>query len=56
MANLRRRRAAANPRNRAAADALAQIEASAGRMALQLDELVDASRLQAGRPLELRAR
>jgi signal transduction histidine kinase len=35
-------------------EALAQIEASAGRMALQLDELVDASRLQAGRPLELR--
>src|SRR5258708_24774361 len=35
-------------------EALDQIEASAGRMALQLDELVDASRLQAGRPLELR--
>jgi signal transduction histidine kinase len=35
-------------------DALKQIEASAGRMAQQLDELVDASRLHAGRPLELR--
>jgi signal transduction histidine kinase len=54
MANLRRRRAPATPETEPLIEALAQIEASAGRMALQLDELVDASRLQAGRPLELR--
>jgi signal transduction histidine kinase len=35
-------------------DALEQIERSAARMAQQLDELVDAARLEAGRPLELR--
>ena len=54
MANLRRRRAAVTPETEPLLDALRQIEAGAGRMALQLDELVDASRLQAGRPLELR--
>jgi signal transduction histidine kinase len=54
MANLRRRRAAPTPENQPLLDALEQIESSAGRMALQLDELVDASRLQMGRPLELR--
>jgi signal transduction histidine kinase len=54
MANLRRRRAPATPDTEPLVEALGQIEASAGRMALQLDELVDASRLQAGRPLELR--
>ena len=54
MANLRRRRAVPTPENQPLLDALEQIETSAGRMALQLDELVDASRLQMGRPLELR--
>ena len=54
MANLRRRRAPVTPETEPLLDALRQIEAGAGRMALQLDELVDASRLQAGRPLELR--
>jgi signal transduction histidine kinase len=54
MANLRRRRATLNPETEPLLEALDQIESSAGRMALQLDELVDASRLQAGRPLELR--
>jgi signal transduction histidine kinase len=54
MANLRRRRAPAMPETEPLIEALSQIEGSAGRMALQLDELVDASRLQAGRPLELR--
>jgi signal transduction histidine kinase len=54
MAHLRRRRAPITPETEPLVEALAQIEASAGRMALQLDELVDASRLQAGRPLELR--
>lgn len=54
MANLRRRRALSTPETASLTDALEQIEASAGRMAQQLDELVDASRLQAGRPIELR--
>jgi signal transduction histidine kinase len=54
MASLRRRRAEPTPQNQALLDALEQIEASAGRMAQQLDELVDASRLQAGATLELR--
>ena len=54
MANLRRRRAPVTPETEPLLDALRQIEAGAGRMALQLDELVDASRLQAGRLLELR--
>ncbi len=54
MANLRRRRATVNPETEPLIDALEQIEGGAGRMAAQLDELVDASRLQAGRPLELR--
>jgi signal transduction histidine kinase len=54
LANLRRRRAAETPETRPLIEALAQIEASAGRMAQQLDSLVDASRLEAGRPLELR--
>jgi len=54
MANLRRRRAQVTPENQTLLDALEQIEASAGRMAQQLDELVDASRLQAGATLELR--
>jgi signal transduction histidine kinase len=54
MANLRRRRATATPETRPLIDALKQIEVCAGRMAQQLDELVDASRLQSGAPLELR--
>jgi signal transduction histidine kinase len=54
MANLRRRRATPTDETKPLIDALEQIESSAGRMAQQLDELVDASRLQAGRPLELR--
>jgi signal transduction histidine kinase len=54
MANLRRRRAVATPETRPLIDALDQIESCAGRMAQQLDELVDASRLQSGTPLELR--
>jgi signal transduction histidine kinase len=53
MANLRRRRATATPDNAQLLDALEQIEASAGRMAAQLDELVDASRLEAGVTIEL---
>jgi signal transduction histidine kinase len=53
MANLRRRRTQQTPENQALLDALDQIEASAGRMAQQLDELVDASRLQVGAHLEL---
>ena len=53
MANLRRRRAVAAPETRPLIDALEQIEATAGRMAQQLDELVDASRLESGTPLEL---
>lgn len=54
IANLRRRRARITPENQPLLRAFEQIEASAGRMALQLDELVDASRLQSGRPLDLR--
>jgi signal transduction histidine kinase len=54
MANLRRRRAAATPETRPLIDALEQIEGCAGRMAQQLDELVDTGRLQSGTPLELR--
>jgi signal transduction histidine kinase len=53
MASLRRRRAQPVPENQPLLDALQQIEACAGRMAQQLDELVDASRLQAGTPIEL---
>ena len=56
LASLRRRRAAPTADNgsKPLLEALEQIEHSAGRMARQLDDLVDASRLQAGRPLELR--
>jgi signal transduction histidine kinase len=54
LASLRRKRAQPTPDNQLLLDALEQIESSAGRMARQLDDLVDASRLQAGRPLELR--
>jgi signal transduction histidine kinase len=54
MANLRRRRAVDAPENHSLIDALEQIEACASRMARQIDELVDAGRLEAGRPLELR--
>jgi signal transduction histidine kinase len=54
MANLRRRRASHTPETMQLLDALDQIESSAGRMAQQLDELVDASRLESGRGLELR--
>ncbi|HEY3058032.1 MAG TPA: ATP-binding protein [Chloroflexota bacterium] len=54
MANLRRRRAVAVPETAPLVDALEQIESGAGRMAQMLDELVDAGRLEAGRPLELR--
>jgi signal transduction histidine kinase len=54
MANLRRRRAPVTPVTTPLLDALEQIEACAGRMAHMLDELVDAGRLEAGRPLELR--
>jgi signal transduction histidine kinase len=54
MANLRRRRAVPTPQTESLIEALEQIEAGAGRMAQQLDELVDASRLEAGRPLALR--
>jgi signal transduction histidine kinase len=54
MASLRRRRAVATPENEVLLDAFEQIEASAGRMAQQLDELVDASRLEAGVAIELR--
>jgi signal transduction histidine kinase len=54
MANLRRRRVTETEETKPLLDALEQIEASAGRMAQQLDELVDASRLDSGRSLELR--
>ncbi|HET6316469.1 MAG TPA: hybrid sensor histidine kinase/response regulator [Chloroflexota bacterium] len=54
LASLRRRRATSTPASDPLIDALAQIEKSADRMAEQLDELVDTSRLQAGRPLEVR--
>jgi signal transduction histidine kinase len=54
MAHLRRRRAPQTPDTMQLLDALEQIEASAGRMAQQLDELVDASRLESGHALDLR--
>jgi signal transduction histidine kinase len=54
MASLRRRRTRATPENEVLLHAFEQIEASAGRMAEQLDELVDASRLEAGVAIELR--
>jgi signal transduction histidine kinase len=54
IASLRRRRARLTDDTRPLIDALAQIEASVGRMTQQLDVLVDASRLESGRPLELR--
>jgi signal transduction histidine kinase len=54
IANLRRRRAPRTPETLPLIDALERIEDSAGRMAQQLDELVDASRLENGTPLELR--
>jgi signal transduction histidine kinase len=54
MANLRRRRAIRTPETEPLIDALDQLEACAGRMAQQLDELVDATRLDSGRTLELR--
>ena len=54
MSSLRRRRAVVTPETRPLLDALDQIEASAGRMAQQLDELVDATRLESGRSLDLR--
>ncbi len=54
MASLRRRRAPDTPETQPLVDALDQIEACAGRMSQQLDELVDASRLEAGRTLDLR--
>jgi len=54
MATLRRRRAVHTPDTAPLIDALEQIENGAGRMAQMLDDLVDAGRLEAGRPLELR--
>jgi signal transduction histidine kinase len=54
MANLRRRRASQTSDTVQLVDALDQIESTAGRMAQQLDELVDASRLESGRTLDLR--
>jgi signal transduction histidine kinase len=54
MASLRRRRASRTPETMPLVDALEHIESSASRMAQQLDELVDAARLEAGRPIELR--
>jgi signal transduction histidine kinase len=54
LAALRRRRAVHTPETAPLLDALQQIEASATKMARQLDELVDASRLESGAPLELR--
>jgi signal transduction histidine kinase len=53
MANLRRRRAARSIETEPLISALEQIESSAGRMAQQLDAIVDSSRLESGRPLEL---
>lgn len=53
MASLRRRRAAVTDETQPLLDGLEQIEASAMRMARQLDAIVDASRLESGRPLEL---
>lgn len=54
MASLRRRKVIPTEQTSPLLDALEQIEASAGRMAGQLDEIVDASRLSAGRSIELR--
>ncbi len=54
MAHLRRRRAVVTSETQPLLEALEQIEASAGRMAQQLDELVDATRLQAGATINLR--
>jgi signal transduction histidine kinase len=54
MAHLRRRRARQTPETTQLIDALDQIDASASRMAQQIDELVDASRLQSGHALDLR--
>jgi signal transduction histidine kinase len=54
MASLRRRKVVPTAETGPLVDALEQIEASAGRMAGQLDELVDASRLAAGRSIDLR--
>lgn len=54
LASLRQRRAERKPETEPLLDALGQIEAAASKMARQLDELVDASRLQAGRTLDLR--
>ncbi|MBV9172596.1 MAG: response regulator [Chloroflexi bacterium] len=54
IAHLRRRRAPDTPQTAPLLDALQQIEGCAGRMADQLDELVDASLLEAGEALELR--
>ncbi len=54
MASLRRRKVVPTPETKPLLDALEQIEAGAGRMASQLDELVDASRLAAGRGIDLR--
>lgn len=53
LAHLRRRRAVLTPETQPLIEALEQIESTAGRMAQQLHELVDASRQAAGRPLEL---
>lgn len=54
LASLRRRRASVTAQTEPLLDGLAQIENSATRMAHQLDEIVDASRLDSGRPIELR--
>jgi signal transduction histidine kinase len=54
MANLRSRRETPTEDNQRFLEAFEQIEATAGRMAQQLDELVDAGRLESGQPLELR--
>jgi signal transduction histidine kinase len=53
LSSLRRRRAVVAPETQLLLDALEQIEHSAGRMARQLDELVDASCLEAGRVIDL---
>jgi signal transduction histidine kinase len=53
LSSLRRRRAVVSPETQPLLDALEQIEHSAGRMARQLDELVDASCLEAGRAIDL---
>ena len=54
LASLRRRRAPVTSETQPLLDGVSQIEAAATRMAQQLDSIVDASRLEAGRPLELR--